>query len=85
MDLKQESRVNIGKTAVRDVEHPDWICNKPEWKDAFLNRMIRLVERDKNHSSVIVWSLGNESGYGENIAEMSRWTKRRDSSRLIQL
>ena len=45
--------------------------------------MIRLVERDKNHSSVIVWSLGNESGYGENIAEMSRWTKRRDSSRLI--
>ena len=66
-----------------DVEHPDWICNKPEWKDAFLNRMIRLVERDKNHSSVIVWSLGNESGYGENIAEMSRWTKRRDSSRLI--
>lgn len=66
-----------------DVEHPDWICNKPEWKDAFLNRMIRLVERDKNHASVIIWSLGNESGYGENIAEMSRWTKRRDSSRLV--
>lgn len=66
-----------------DVEHPDWICNKPEWKNAFLNRMIRLVERDKNHSSVIVWSLGNESGYGENIAEMSRWAKRRDPSRLI--
>ncbi len=60
-----------------------WICRKPEWKDAFLERMIRMVERDKNHPSVIMWSTGNESSYGENHAAMIEWTRKRDNTRLI--
>ena len=66
-----------------DMESADWICTNPEWEDAFLDRMIRMVERDKNHPSVIMWSLGNESGHGENHEKMYQWTKKRDNSRLV--
>ncbi|GGH96356.1 glycoside hydrolase family 2 TIM barrel-domain containing protein [Arthrobacter liuii] len=55
----------------------------PQWEDALLDRMQRTVERDKNHPSVIMWSLGNEAGTGRNLAAMSRWTKDRDPSRPI--
>ncbi|TQJ34341.1 glycoside hydrolase family 2 TIM barrel-domain containing protein [Arthrobacter sp. SLBN-122] len=54
-----------------------------QWEEALLDRMRRTVERDKNHPSVIMWSLGNEAGTGRNLAAMSRWTKDRDPSRPI--
>jgi beta-galactosidase len=53
------------------------------WEKAFLDRAQRLVERDKNHPSVVIWSMGNESGYGVNHIAMARWTKERDASRLV--
>lgn len=55
----------------------------PRWEPALLDRMRRTVERDKNHPCVIMWSLGNESGTGRNLAAMSSWTKVRDPSRPI--
>ncbi|TSE17653.1 hypothetical protein B1A87_019550 [Arthrobacter sp. KBS0703] len=55
----------------------------PRWEPALLDRMRRTVERDKNHACVVMWSLGNESGTGRNLAAMSRWTKHRDPSRPI--
>jgi beta-galactosidase len=55
----------------------------PQWQPALVDRMSRTVERDKNHASVIMWSLGNEAGTGENLAAMSRWTKFRDPARPI--
>jgi len=55
----------------------------PQWELALVDRMRRTVERDKNHPSVIMWSLGNEAGTGRNLAAMSRWTKERDPSRPI--
>ncbi|MBP1134303.1 beta-galactosidase [Arthrobacter sp. PvP023] len=55
----------------------------PQWQQALVDRMSRTVERDKNHASVVMWSLGNEAGTGENLAAMSRWTKLRDPSRPI--
>jgi beta-galactosidase len=55
----------------------------PAWREAYLDRTARLVERDKNHPSVIVWSLGNESGTGVNLAAAAAWIRRRDDSRLI--
>ena len=55
----------------------------PEWKNAFLDRMQRMVERDKNQPCILFWSLGNESDYGENHLAMARWAKLRDPSRLI--
>lgn len=66
-----------------DIKHPEWICNQPAWKDAYVERIARLVERDKNHASVIIWSMGNESGYGDNHTAMLEWAKQRDPSRLV--
>ncbi|MEE1239977.1 MAG: glycoside hydrolase family 2 TIM barrel-domain containing protein [Acutalibacteraceae bacterium] len=65
-----------------DVDSPDWPCVNPEWKAEFLNRMERAYERDKIHTSIIMWSTGNESGYGENQHDMIEWLKSRDKVRL---
>ncbi|MBW3694259.1 beta-galactosidase [Vibrio sp. T187] len=54
------------------------------WLNAYMRRMTRLVERDKNHPSIIIWSLGNESGIGGNHHSMYQWTKQRDPSRPVQ-
>ncbi|MBW9109066.1 glycoside hydrolase family 2 TIM barrel-domain containing protein [Microbacterium ureisolvens] len=67
-------------------EHVGWRGNPstdPAWRDAFLDRMQRTVHRDKNHPSVIMWSLGNESHVGANLEAMARWAKSVDPSRLI--
>lgn len=68
---------------VFDVESMDWPCQNPDWKKEFLERMERAVERDKNHPCVIIWSTGNESGYGVNQKAMIDWVHRRDSTRLV--
>ncbi|TPV94021.1 MAG: DUF4981 domain-containing protein [Myxococcales bacterium FL481] len=54
------------------------------WIPAHLDRMQRMVERDKNHPSIIVWSLGNETGHGVVLETMYDWTKRRDDTRPVQ-
>lgn len=53
------------------------------WKEAFLDRVQRLVQRDKNRPGVIIWSLGNESGYGENLANAAHWIKTFDDTRPV--
>src|SRR5699024_7518323 len=55
----------------------------PTWNTAFMQRGIRMVERDKNHPSVISWSLGNESGSGPNHAAMAGWIRHEDPTRFI--
>lgn len=55
----------------------------PRWRAAYLDRVERTVERDKNHPSVILWSLGNEAGDGQNLEAMAAWLRRRDPSRPI--
>ena len=66
-----------------DVESPEWPCQMPEWEQEHVERMVRAVERDKNHASIIMWSIGNETGFGDNHKSMIRWTRSRDSSRLV--
>jgi beta-galactosidase/beta-glucuronidase len=61
----------------------DQLASNPEWRDAFVERGIRMVERDKNHPSVIFWSLGNESGYGPNHDAMAEWIRSFDASRPV--
>ena len=58
--------------------------NKPEWLNAHMDRTIRMVERDKNHASVIIWSLGNEAGNGSNFYATYDWIKQFDKSRPVQ-
>lgn len=58
--------------------NPIWPCQNPDWQGAFIDRAERLFERDKNHTCVVMWSLGNESNYGENFAAMSKFLKTRE-------
>ncbi|HET6209815.1 MAG TPA: glycoside hydrolase family 2 TIM barrel-domain containing protein [Jatrophihabitans sp.] len=55
----------------------------PRWRQAYLDRIERTVERDKNHPSIIMWSLGNESGTGQNLAATADWVRRRDPGRPV--
>jgi beta-galactosidase len=64
----------------------DWVgnpCDDPAWRGAFLDRIQRTVERDKNHPSIVIWSLGNEAGTGSNLAAMSAWVHARDAERPV--
>ncbi|MCK5821322.1 MAG: beta-galactosidase, partial [Bacteroidales bacterium] len=60
------------------------LADQPEWAAAHLDRAMRAVERDKNHPSVIIWSLGNEAGDGHNMLANYNWIKKRDPSRPVQ-
>ncbi|ARC57981.1 Beta-galactosidase [Frondihabitans sp. 762G35] len=64
----------------------DWVGNPsddPRWEEAYVDRVRRTVERDKNHASVVMWSLGNEAGYGRNFRSMAAWVHERDASRPV--
>jgi beta-galactosidase len=60
-----------------------YLTNQPQWHFAYADRVIRMVERDKNHASIISWSLGNESGTGPNHAAAAGWVKDFDPTRPI--
>lgn len=64
----------------------DWRGNPsddPDWRPVYLDRIERTVERDKNHPSIVIWSLGNESGTGRNLAAMAHWVRARDPERPV--
>ena len=60
---------------------PDWVIpgDKPEWCEVVLDRAKSMVERDKNHPSILIWSCGNEASGGENIYKMSEYFRTRDN------
>jgi len=62
---------------------PETLAKNPAFAAAHMNRTVRMVERDKNHPSVIIWSLGNEAGFGPNFEATSDWIHQRDSSRPV--
>lgn len=65
--------------------HPDvTLASRPEWLGQHMLRTVRMVERDKNHPSIIIWSLGNEAGDGKNFVETYKWIKGRDETRPVQ-
>ena len=64
----------------------DWKQNPsddPRWREVYLDRIERTVERDKNHPCIVMWSLGNEAGTGANLAAMSAWVRGRDAGRPV--
>jgi beta-galactosidase len=66
--------------------YTDWRGNPaddPDWAPMMLDRMRRMVERDKNHPSVIIWSLANESHRGRNFGTLAEWTRDRDPGRAL--
>ncbi|MDF7823904.1 glycoside hydrolase family 2 TIM barrel-domain containing protein [Pontiellaceae bacterium B12227] len=60
---------------------PESLAKQPEWKDQHVERAMNMVERDKNHPSVIMWSHGNEAGNGDNIVAMDNFCHQRDPTR----
>ena len=60
------------------------LASDPQWAGAFMSRYTQMVERDKNHASIIIWSLGNECGHGANHDAMYGWSKSFDPSRPVQ-
>ena len=60
------------------------LANFPEWEAAHMNRTQRMFQRDKNHPSIIIWSLGNEAGNGVNFEKTYQWLKETDPSRPVQ-
>ena len=73
----------IDEADVESHAYYDHLCRDPRWASAFLDRAIRMALRDKNHPSVIIWSLGNESGYGPHHDAMSAWLHSFDPSRPV--
>ncbi|CQR47884.1 Evolved beta-galactosidase subunit alpha [Paraliobacillus sp. PM-2] len=65
------------------TEDYKWITDNPDWEEAFVNRMKRTLMRDKNHPSIIMWSLGNESAFGYNFRKMADYVKNTDPTRLV--
>lgn len=61
----------------------DLIAEDPVWEKQFIDRGVRMVERDRNHPSIVIWSLGNEAGYGVNHAAMADAIRKMDVSRPI--
>ena len=59
------------------------LASTPDWHAAFLDRAVRMAERDKNHPSIVIWSMGNESGYGPNFAAISAWLHDFDPTRPV--
>lgn len=60
------------------------IADNPAWEKAIVDRVQLMVERDKNRSCIVMWSMGNESAYGCNFEKALEWTKKFDSERLTQ-
>jgi beta-galactosidase/beta-glucuronidase len=61
----------------------DRLCSDPQWTHAFLERGQRMVQRAKNHACIIIWSLGNESGYGPNHDGLAGWIRGADPTRPL--
>ncbi len=75
----------LPKASGYDMENPDflWPCRDPEWKEIYISRMERAIERDKNAPSIIIWSTGNEGGFGENQIAMIEFAHQRDPERYV--
>ena len=71
------------RKALTTPEAAKFTSDNESWRAAYLDRMVQLVQRDKNHPSIIMWSLGNEAFYGKNHKVMYEYAKKVDSGRLV--
>lgn len=65
------------------VENYTWITDDPAWSKAYVDRSVRMVKRDRNHPSIIMWSMGNESSFGCCFRDAARAIRSLDQTRLI--
>ncbi|MEU8988238.1 glycoside hydrolase family 2 TIM barrel-domain containing protein [Streptomyces sp. NPDC048558] len=74
----------VDEADIESHDHAHEVADDPRYLNAFVDRVSRLVLRDKNHPSVIIWSLGNESDYGANHDAAAGWVRRHDPTRPVQ-
>ncbi|MER6014358.1 glycoside hydrolase family 2 TIM barrel-domain containing protein [Streptomyces bluensis] len=74
----------VDEANIESHDHAHEIADDPRYASAFVDRVSRMVLRDKNHPSVIIWSLGNESDYGANHDAAAGWVRRHDPTRPVQ-
>ncbi len=82
LDLADELGMYVVDEVGDESHATEYISEKEEWKAAYVNRAERTVLRDRSHPSVIFWSAGNESGYGNNICEVIKTGKKLDPTRV---
>ena len=82
-EADMESHGMAMRTGLHSLENYADAADDPQFGEAILDRMQRNVIRDKNNAAVVIWSLGNESGWGENFEVAGRWAKEYDPSRLL--
>lgn len=81
--LNHENDLETARIRQETIDNFCYFARDPQFKQAILDRQKANIERDKNRTSVLIWSLGNESGYGENFEAAAAWIKARDPSRLL--
>ncbi len=83
-ELCDEYGIYVMDEANLETHHQrGYLSNRPEWSNSYLERAVRMAVRDRNHASIVMWSLGNESGCGPNHAAMAAWLKDYDYTRPI--
>jgi beta-galactosidase len=73
----------VGEADIESHAYIDDLCDDPRYRSAWVDRVARMVTRDRHHPSVILWSLGNESGHGANHDAAAGWVRRADPSRPL--
>jgi len=81
--LYMVDEANIESHGMQD--HPDGtLANYPDWELPFMQRMSRMIARDRNCTAIVTWSMGNESGYGKHFETLYDYTKKADTTRPVQ-
>jgi beta-galactosidase len=73
----------VGEANIESHEFYDSVCHDPRYATAFVDRVMRMIVRDKHHPAIVFWSLGNESGYGPNHDAAAGWVRGYDETRLL--
>ncbi|MFW5985709.1 MAG: glycoside hydrolase family 2 TIM barrel-domain containing protein, partial [Halanaerobiaceae bacterium] len=81
LNLADELGIYVIDETGNEAHATEYLSDDPEWKEQYLDRMRKMVFRDRNHPSVIIWSAGNESGWGDNLCALIKEGKKIDPSR----